>query len=143
MTKDWKQHLEKDDENRLNEILHKIEIYRNAYRKSDDIKANQFWAALLEHNKQNKSLLKRIELVEVAASRKERPIVVEKIVKEKKQPSYWQLPVGAVPLLLSVLILANITLAESQSQLSFAGSLAIAFVMIVFAGVIWYSTFMD
>ena len=142
MKKDWKELLGKDDEKRINEMLHRIEKYRNAFRKSEDVKVSQFWSVLLEHQKQNASIIKRMELLE-AGTRKQKPVIVEKVVRETMPKSYWQLPVGAVPLLLSVLILANITLAESQSQLSFAGSLFIAFAMIVFAGILWFSTFKD
>ena len=145
MAKNWKELLSKEDEKRLNDILHKVEKYRKAYRASEEIGANQFWSALLEHSKGNERILKRMELLEALARRqKEKPIIIGKVVNEKKLPSsYWQLPVGAVPLLLSLLILSNITMAESASQFSFAASLGIAFAMIVFAGVIWYSTFKD
>ncbi len=142
MAKDWKQKLG-EDEKRINEMLHNIEKYRNAYRKSDDVKASQFWAAVVEHNKKNKELMNRLELIEAAARRKEKPVIIEKIVREKPKRSYWQLPVGALPMLLATLILANITLAESASEASFAGSLALAFAMIVFTGVLWYSAFKD
>ena len=139
--KDWKEHLGKDDEKRLNEMLHKVEKYRNAYRASRDVKSSQFWAAMLEYTKHNKSIMKRIELIEAMARKKEKPVVIEKIVREDRPSSYWQLPVGALPLLLSVLILANISIAESASQFSFATSLFIAFSFIVFAGFLWFSSF--
>lgn len=141
--KNWKEHLNKEDEKRLNEILHKVEKYRVAYRASEEIGTNQFWSAMLEHSKGNERILKRMELLEALARRKEKPVIVEKIIREKVPKSYWQLPVGAVPLLLSLLILSNITMAESASQFSFAASLGIAFSLIVFAGVLWYSTLKD
>ncbi len=145
MPKNWKEMLDKEDEKRLNNILHKVEKYRAAYRASEEIGTNQFWSALLEHSKGNERILKRMELLEALARRqREKPIIIEKIVKERKLPSsYWQLPVGAVPLLLSLLILSNITMAESVSQFSFVSSLFIAFSLIVFGGVLWYSTLKD
>ena len=143
MPKNWKEHLSKEDEKRLNDILHKVEKYRRAYRASEEVATSQFWSAMLEHKKGNERILRRMEILESLAKR-QKPVIVEKLVKEKKLPSsYWQLPVGAVPLLLSLLILANISVAESASQASFVGSLAIAFSFIVFAGILWFSTFKD
>ncbi len=139
---DWKEHLGKQDEDNLNDIIHGAEKYRKAYRFSQDIAVSQLWAAVLEQKKRNEDIKKRIEIGE-ALARKQKPVVIEKMVRESVQKSYWQLPVGAVPLLLSLIILSNISMAESASELSFAGSLFIAFSMIVFAGILWFSTLKD
>ena len=143
MPKDWKEGLGEADEKHLDEILHNTEKYRRAYRASGEISTSQLWSALLGHKNGNERILRRIELLEPLAGRRERPVVIEGVVKEEARPGYWQLPIGAVPLVLSLLILANISLAESASLFSFAGSLAIAFSFIVFAGVLWFSALKD
>jgi len=63
-TKDWKQYLSLEDEERMNELLRKISKYRGAYKNASDIKIAQLWCALLETRKENKVLLKKIQRTE-------------------------------------------------------------------------------
>lgn len=61
---DWKQFLSQEDEDRLNEILKRVQNYRSAYRSSKDIKIAQLWAAVLELHKDNVRLQKKLNRVE-------------------------------------------------------------------------------
>ncbi len=61
---DWKQFLPPEDEKRLNDILKQMAKHRNAYRASKDIKVAQLWCALLEMQKQNQLLHRRIKRME-------------------------------------------------------------------------------
>ena len=61
---DWKQFLAPDDEVRMNDVLKNVAKHRNAYRASKDVKVAQLWCALLEMQKQNQSLHKRIKKME-------------------------------------------------------------------------------
>ena len=141
--KDWKEGLGEADKKHLDEILHNVEKHRRAYRTSGEISTSQLWSALLEHKKGSERIVRRIGPLEALARRQkpETPVIIERAREMPK--SYWQLPIGAVPLVLSLLILANISLAESASLFSFASSLAIAFSMVVFGGFLWFSAFKD
>ena len=61
---DWKQFLLPEDEKRLNEVLKDVAKHRNAYRASKDVKIAQLWCAVLEMQKQNAVLHKRIKRME-------------------------------------------------------------------------------
>ncbi len=65
-TKDWKKYLNPKDEDVLNELLEKTEMYRGAYKNADDIKIAKLWSALIELQKEINSLnnrMKRIEFI--------------------------------------------------------------------------------
>ncbi|MBS3051545.1 MAG: hypothetical protein J4400_05340 [Candidatus Aenigmarchaeota archaeon] len=61
---DWKQFLPPEDEKRLNDVLRSVAKHRNAYRASKDVKVAQLWCALLEMQKQNQVLYKKIKRME-------------------------------------------------------------------------------
>jgi len=61
---DWKQLLNVDDEERLNEVLRRVSRHRGAYKNSDEIKIAQLWCAVLELAKQNFILQKRVNLID-------------------------------------------------------------------------------
>lgn len=63
-TKDWKQYLTAEDEERLNEILRKVSKYRGAYKNSDEIKIAQLWCTILDLRKENAFLHKKIDRLE-------------------------------------------------------------------------------
>ena len=61
---DWKQFLPPEDERRLNDMLKSVAKHRTAYRASKDIKVAQLWCALLEMQKQNQLLHRRLKRME-------------------------------------------------------------------------------
>lgn len=63
-TKDWKQFMSLEDEERLNQILKKISKYRGAYKNADDVKIAQLWCSILELSKQNKILQGKLTRIE-------------------------------------------------------------------------------
>lgn len=63
-TKDWKQFLSPEDEEKLNQFLRTVAKYRSAYRVADDVKIAQLWAAVLELRKENLILQKRLNEME-------------------------------------------------------------------------------
>lgn len=63
-TKDWKQYLTAEDEERLNEILKRVSKYRGAYKNAEEIKIAQIWCTVLELRKENAFLQKKIERLE-------------------------------------------------------------------------------
>ena len=62
--KDWKQYLSADSEERLNEILRKVAKHRGAYRNADDVKIAQLWCAVLELQRENLLLQKKLTRIE-------------------------------------------------------------------------------
>lgn len=63
-TKDWKQFLSLEDEERLNQILNKISKYRGAYKNAEDVKIAQLWCSVLEIAKQNRILQNKLSRIE-------------------------------------------------------------------------------
>ena len=63
-TKDWKQFLAPEDEEKLNQLLKIVGKYRSAYRTADDVKVAQLWAALLDLKKENDRLNARLADIE-------------------------------------------------------------------------------
>ena len=63
-TKDWKQFLSLEDEERLNQILNKISKYRGAYKNAEDVKIAQLWCSVLEVAKQNRILQNKLSRIE-------------------------------------------------------------------------------
>lgn len=61
---DWKQFLPPEDEKRLNDILKNVAKHRNAYRASKDVKVAQLWCAMLEMQKQNQLLYRKLKRME-------------------------------------------------------------------------------
>ena len=59
--KNWKEYLSPEDEERLNDILKKVQKYRGAYANADDIKLAQLWCAILELRKENAALLRKLQ----------------------------------------------------------------------------------
>ena len=140
---DWKEGM--DGEERINRMLHNIEQHRNAFRQSKYIEDSQAWTYLLEHKKRSDNIRKRMDFVETLAKRgwkEEAPIIVERR-PEGSNFSLWQLPIGAISFTISLLILSNITIAESASLSAFTTSLLISHLLITFAGVMWASAVRD
>jgi len=63
-TKDWKQYLTAEDEERLNDILKKASKYRGAYKNADEIKIAQLWCTILDLRKENAFLQRKIARLE-------------------------------------------------------------------------------
>ncbi|MBI5060794.1 MAG: hypothetical protein HZB67_00605 [Candidatus Aenigmarchaeota archaeon] len=63
-SKNWKELLSPEDEERLNDILKRVQKYRGAYSNADDVKMSQLWCAILELRKDNAALLKKIQKTE-------------------------------------------------------------------------------
>ncbi len=63
-TKDWKQYLSAEDEEKLNELLKRVSRHRGAYKNADEIKIAQLWCAFLEARSENVTLKKRLERLE-------------------------------------------------------------------------------
>jgi hypothetical protein len=63
-TKDWKQYLSAEDEEKLNEILIKVAKYRGAYKNADDVKVAQLWCTILELRKENLILQSKMKKIE-------------------------------------------------------------------------------
>src|SRR3989344_3595365 len=61
---DWKSSLPKKDEKKLNEILVKAEKHKTAYLKSSNVKIAQLWIALLEMEKENEIMERRVRRIE-------------------------------------------------------------------------------
>ena len=61
---DWKSSLSKKDEKKLNEILVKAEKHKAAYLKSNNVKIAQLWIALLEMEKENEIMERRVRRIE-------------------------------------------------------------------------------
>jgi hypothetical protein len=61
---DWKRTLSAKDESRLNEILRKTAKHRPAYRGAHDVKIAQIWSALLEMDRENVDLRKKLKRME-------------------------------------------------------------------------------
>jgi len=64
VSKNWKEYLSPEDEERLNDVLKKVQKYRGAYSNADDIKLSQLWCAVLELRKENAALLRKIQRME-------------------------------------------------------------------------------
>lgn len=62
--KDWKEFLSSEDEEKLNQMLKKISRYRGAYQNADEVKNAQLWCAILELQKENLILQKRLHDIE-------------------------------------------------------------------------------
>ena len=63
-SKDWKQFLSLEDEERLNQILKNISRYRGAYKNADDVKIAQLWCSVLELENENRILQKKLSRIE-------------------------------------------------------------------------------
>jgi predicted transcriptional regulator len=63
-TKDWKQYLNPEDEDKLNQFLKIVAKYRSAYRTADDVKVAQLWSAMFELRKENEALQRRLNDLE-------------------------------------------------------------------------------
>ncbi len=63
-TRDWKEFLAPEDEEKLNEFLKKVAKQRSAYKNADDVKIAQLWSAMLELRKENLILQKRLNEME-------------------------------------------------------------------------------
>ncbi len=59
--KDWKQLLQAEDENKMNDFLRKISRHRGAYKNAEDVKSAQLWCAVLELCKENAILQRRLK----------------------------------------------------------------------------------
>ena len=82
-TKDWKQYLSPEDEEKLNAIIRRVAKYRGSYKNSDEVKIAQLWSAILELYKQNLILQKRLdEVTEIFDSMTER---LKKKCEDKKE----------------------------------------------------------
>ena len=62
--KNWKEYMSPEDEERLNDILKKVQKHRGAYSNADDIKMGQLWCAILELRKENAALLRKLQRTE-------------------------------------------------------------------------------
>ena len=62
--KNWKEYMSPEDEERLNDILKKVQKHRGAYSNADDIKMAQLWCAILELRKENAALLRKLQRTE-------------------------------------------------------------------------------
>ena len=62
--KNWKNFLRPEDEARLNALLEHVAQHRGAYFNSDEVKTAQVWCALLESEKRNEELEKRLRRIE-------------------------------------------------------------------------------
>ncbi len=62
--KDWKEFLSAADEDKLNELLKTIAKHRGAYQNAEEVKVAQLWCAILELQKENISLQKRLHYIE-------------------------------------------------------------------------------
>ena len=60
-SKEWKQFLSAEDEEKLNEFLKKVSRHRGAYKNSSEVKNAQLWCAILELRKENVVLQKRLD----------------------------------------------------------------------------------
>ena len=60
----WKKYLGIEDEEHLNEILHRASRHKGAYKNADEVKIAQMWCALIELRKENVILQKRLKRME-------------------------------------------------------------------------------
>jgi len=75
---DWKRSLSAEDEARLNDILRRTAKHRPAYRSAHDVRIAQLWAAILEIDRDNTELKKKLRKVENIFD------VIVKAVEEEK-----------------------------------------------------------
>jgi predicted transcriptional regulator len=62
--KNWKEYLSPEDEERLNDILKKVQKYRGAYSNAEEVKMAQLWCAILELRKENAALLRKLQKID-------------------------------------------------------------------------------
>ena len=82
----WKSSLKKSDEQKLNEILRKVEKYKNSYSTAKNVKTAQLWCALLEAEKDKEDIenrLRRIEYIINGMIDRATEIKMEKFKEEK------------------------------------------------------------
>ncbi len=82
-SRNWKEFLSTEDEEKLNDILKRVQKYRGAYSNADEVKVSQLWCAILELRKENAALLRKLQKIDyIFGGMVER---IKKQVEEEKE----------------------------------------------------------